>query len=200
MPHAEAGRPAAGRSRALRQGRDPRQQALTGTHWDRACTNIFASLTVVGALPGARSDPDLSAIGTVDGNTILLHDHRVGALGHWRASKDTDRLAEADRSAEEVSRRGATADRQHGLAVREQVGMGDSVAVDRAISMRRQVHCGDYILHEYPSGSSSQRHVVGRNDRSEPRLYLLEGLSNCHQRVVMGKTIVAQPGHRGRPS
>jgi hypothetical protein len=42
----------------------------------------------------------LLAIGTLDGDAILLHDHGVSALGHWRASKDADCFAAAELSAE----------------------------------------------------------------------------------------------------
>jgi hypothetical protein len=69
--------------------------------------------------------------------------------------------------------------------------MDDSAAIDRAIRMRRQVHSRDHILREYPSDSGAHWHVLGLDERREPRLDLLERLGDRHQRAVMSKTIVA---------
>ena len=105
-----------------------------------------------------------------------------------------------DRAVERVSRRGAAANGQFGFAIGEQIGKGHGIAVDRAVGVRRQVERGDPIGGENAPGRHGQRHRLNLDDRHHARLDPGERLVDAQQVAAKGKAIVAQLGHRPRPS
>ena len=99
---------------------------------------------------------------------VLLHHHRVGAVRHRRAGEDADRLATFDRAAERVTGGGAARHWQHRVAVRQQIGMGDRVAVDRAVGMRRHVDVGDKVARQNAPRRLGERRDFLADDRLHP--------------------------------
>ncbi len=162
----------------------------------RARGDILARMTAVGALLDAGFEPH-AAIGL--GRAVLLHHDRVGTLGHRRAGEDADRLAAGDRPIERVPRCGAAGEPEHGVAVGEEVGMGEGVAIDRAVGVRRQVHPGDEIAGEDATGARPQRRRFDVDNRDGPRIDPVQGLVDRHQRATKGEAVVAQLGHRFSP-
>ena len=171
-------------------------EAPPGGERDLAQRDILAGVPAVRSL----SDPRLQPDPPVGRDTILLHQHGVGALGHRRAGKDADRLAAAERAVERMAGRGSTADRQVGLAIGQEIGMGDGVAVDRAVRMRRQVHRRNEIARKHTAGRCAQRHHFALDNRDDAPIDPRERLVDAQQGAAKGKAIVAQLGHRTRPS
>ncbi len=140
--------------------------------------------------------PGFSRTLPCDGDAILLHHHGVGALRHWRASKDADRLARPDRTAKRVARRRPATDRQLGLTVVGQIGMPDGVAVDGTVGMRRQIYRGDQIVRQNAPDGGAKRYGLGINDRDDAFVDPGERLVHAQQRATKGKAVIAQLCHR----
>ncbi len=105
-----------------------------------------------------------------------------------------------ERAVELVAGRGPTADRQVGVTIGQQVGMGDGVAVNRAVRMRRQVHCRDDIARKHTAGRCAQRRHFALDNRDDAPIDSGERLVDAQQGAAKSKAIVAQLGHRTRPS
>ena len=63
--------------------------------------------------------------------------------------------------------RGPSADRKHGFAIGQQIGMSDGVAVDRAVGVWRQVHRRDEIAGENPAAGAGTGDRLGLDDRRD---------------------------------
>ena len=152
-------------------------------------------MAAVGALLDAGLDPHLAAVD----DAILLHHHGVGALGHRRAGEDADRLAARDRPPERMPGGGPPADRQHGVAVRQQVGMRQREAVDGAVGMRRHVDAGDQVARQDAAGRGGERHRLGVDDGGDALLDQRQCRVDAEQRAAKGKAIVAELRHQHEP-
>ena len=172
-----------------------RLQPASGGKRDRAPLDILAGMAAVGAFfkAGLHRHPAIRE------DAILLHHHRVGARGHRRAGKDADRLAAFDVADERMPRRGAPGHRQHRVAVGLQIGMGDGIAVDRAVGVRRQIHTGDEILRQNAACGLSERHGLRLDHRCHPLGDQRQGGVDAQQRPAKGKAIVAQLRHQSGP-
>jgi hypothetical protein len=124
------------------------QQTPPGTQREGACRDIFAGTTVVSALPGPRSHPDSLAIGTLDGDesscmitvsalsgigapVTMRIARRGGAVG--RVTVLPPRTPRPTRRSH-VLRLVWGSDWPHPSERWEQVGMDDSLAIDRVMS------------------------------------------------------------------
>ncbi len=152
-------------------------------------------MAAVGAFPDAGSEPHLALFD----DAILLHHHRVETVGHRRAGEDADRLAASGRAAERVPGRSPPGDRQYRVAIGQQIGMRDRVAVDRAVGMRRHIDRRHQIMGENPAARlGERRHLLG-NDRLYPLLDQSERRIDTEQLAAKGKAILAQLRHHASP-
>ena len=169
-----------------------RPEPPPGGQGDAALRDILAGVAAVGTLLDAGFQPHLA----VGEDAILLHHHRVGAVRHRRAGEDADRLAPRHRPAERVTGGDPAGHRQHGVPVREQIGMGDRETVDGAVGVRRHIDTGDQIVGENAAGSNGKRQRLRLDDRHHPLVDQRKRRVDAEQRAAEGKTIVAQLRHR----
>ena len=166
------------------------------------CERGLAQCHILAGAPTVRSlsDPRLQANPAIGGDTILLHQYGVGALGHRRAGKNTDRLAAVKGPVERVAGRRAAANRQIGFKIGRQIGMSDRIAVYRTVGVGRQIHRRDDIARQHAAGRHAQRHHLAIHNRDDLRIDPGKRLVDAQQGAAKGKAIVAQLGHRTRPS
>jgi hypothetical protein len=94
---------------------------------------------------------------------------------------------------------GASGHRQHRVAVGEQIGMCQRIAVDRAVGMRRHVDRRDEIARQHAAACLGERHRLFGYDRADPFLDQRERRIDGEQFAPKGEAIVAQLRHDPRP-
>ena len=171
------------------------RQAAAGGERNAAARDILAGMAAVGARLDTGREPDAVAVD----DAILLHHHRVGALGHRRAGKDADRLAAPSRATERVAGGRPTGDRQHRLAVGQEVGVEDRVAVDGAVGIGRHVDFSDKIAREDAAGCRRERDGLFRDNGNDTLPDQRERGIDTEQRAAESKTVVAQLRHQPSP-
>ena len=129
-----------------------RREPPPGEKRYRALGDVLSGVTPVRSLPDSRLQPHP----LVFDDAVLLHHDRVGAFGHRGAGEDPDSRALLGGMSERVTRRGPAGNRKHGFLSRHQIGMGEGIAVDRAIGVRRQVHRGNEIASENAAAGAAQ--------------------------------------------
>ncbi len=94
---------------------------------------------------------------------------------------------------------GPPADRQDRVAIGQQVGMGERVAVDRAVRVWRQVHRRDDVAGEDAADRRRQRRRLGPDHGGDPLIDPRQCRCDGQQIVAKGKAVVGELGHHARP-
>ena len=145
-------------------------------------------------------DPRFEPHPAVFDDAVLLHHDRVGALRHRGAGEDPDCRAAFDGAAERVTRCGSAQNRKHSFPSRHETGVGESIAVDGAVGVRRQVERGNDVAGENAPAGASQWHRLRVDDRSDSLLDSAERGVDAQQGASKSETIIAQLCHPRSPA
>src|SRR5215469_3141146 len=77
--------------------------------------------------------------------------------------------------------------------------MGEGVAVDCAVGVRRKVHRRDDVAGENAPRGAAQRCSLRFDDRTDPDLDLRQRVLDAEQRAAKGKAVITQLRHRPSP-
>ena len=178
---------------------NPTRRALEGNlaaiEGGRGAFAFASGMAAIGALPDAWGEPHPSLFD----DAILLHHDGVETIRHRRAGEDADRLATSGWAAERVAGGGAPRHRQHRIAIGQQIGMGDRIAIHRAVGMRRHINRRDQIAGEDAAARLGERHLLLGDNGCDPLLDQREGRVDAEQFAAKGKTIVAELRHQPSP-
>ena len=117
----------------------------------------------IGAEADRAGNPDPASLE----RDILLHDDRVGAFGHRRASEDPRRLARADPRFRRMTGRRPRRDGMEARVGAER-GMRQRIAVDRRIGELRHIARRQHIGGDDPAMGLAELHLLRLGDRPEP--------------------------------
>ena len=173
-----------------------RHQAPAGGQRERAAGDVLAGRAAVGAAADAGLNGHAAGLDAA----VLLHHHRVGAVGHDRAGEDAQRMAAGQRAGRRGAGGGAAVQGQRGRRVRREVVEMQGDAVHRGIVGGRQVERRDRVMRQNPADGG------GQGDRLDARLHRMPGedarlrLGERQQGAAESETIVAELSHQGARS
>ena len=145
-------------------------------------------------------DPRFEPHPAVFDDAVLLHHDRVGALRHRGAGEDPDCRAAFDGAAERVTRCGSAQNRKHCFPSRHETGVGESIAVDGAVGVRRQVHRSTKVPGKNTPAGAAQRRCPRLHYRCNPLLDPAERGVDAQQGASKSETIIAQLCHPRSPA
>ncbi len=116
---------------------------------------------------------------------VLLHEHRVRALGHRRAGEDANGFVGRDgRPRGGTARLQPTRNAEGSCFTARQVLPAHGIAVDRRVRERRQLQRGDQIVGQHATIGFGERHGLHFVDGAETR-------NDCGDRILDGQDLRA---------
>ena len=164
-----------------------RPQALSGCERRRTGGNIFPGRTHVGARSQAlrQNDPTIA----IDSH-ILLHEHRVGAIGHRRAGENPHRVPRLNRCDCRLAGLNAPRHGKGNLSPWWKIAATHRITIDRRVGERRQRQGSGNVGRENAPVSLCKRDRLGLPHRRDPRGDDAYGFIDRHHRAAESKAIV----------
>ena len=126
---------------------------------------------------------------------VLLHEHRIGALGHRRAGENADGFAGFQRLLRACAGGQAASDDERRVAVAFEISMAHGVTIDRGIVERRQIDRRLDVIGGDAAVRGVQRQPFSFGDRRDALADQPFHVLERQQRTGKGETVVGQLRH-----